>query len=260
MAARPNELEDAMAVETSGEATPGTATASSTATTADETPSPVAPPALRDSTTPGLPVFLSTEHWSLLGTRSMTWSEVMSRITIHLTVVSAFLVVLVLTVQRTGFGTPFRVMAIGFAAAALVMGSLTAVRVDLASREDADLIRAMNRLRRAYLELAPELEPYLTTGTTDDQAGLMQTYTLGTRRHIVLHIVGSTSFFLMAVNAIVAGALGALVASAFGGGPTAMTIAGVLCALAFVTAHLQIASRLFTPQDRGARFPAPPAG
>src|SRR5690349_9069803 len=59
------------------------------------------PPRLRDSTAPGLPVFLSTEHWSLLGTRSMTWSEVMSRITIYLTVVSAFLVVLVLTVQKT---------------------------------------------------------------------------------------------------------------------------------------------------------------
>ena len=58
----------------------------------------------------------------------------MSRITIYLTVGSAFLVVLVLTVQKTGFDTPFRVMAVGFASAALVMGSLTAVRVDLASR------------------------------------------------------------------------------------------------------------------------------
>jgi hypothetical protein len=64
----------------------------------------------------------------------VTWSEVMSRITIYLTVGSAFLVVLVLTVQKTGFGTPFRVMAIGFGPAALVMGTLTAVRVDLASR------------------------------------------------------------------------------------------------------------------------------
>jgi hypothetical protein len=37
---------------------------------------------------------LATEHWSLLATRSMTWSEVMSRIVIHLTVLSASLVVL----------------------------------------------------------------------------------------------------------------------------------------------------------------------
>ena len=232
---------------------------------ASPTTGSTAPPgALRDSTAPGLPVFLSTEHWSLLGTRSMTWSEVMSRITIYLTVVSAFLVVLVLTVQKTGFGTPFRVMAIGFAAAALVMGSLTAVRVDLASREDADLIRAMNRLRRAYLELSPELAPYLTTATTDDQAGLMQTYTLGTRRHLVLHIVGSTSFFLMTVNAIVAGTLGALVAAAFDGGPTAMTVAGVLGGLAYVGVSLLIASRVFSPDHPDVRFPsgppAPPTG
>ncbi|MGO4662992.1 hypothetical protein AB4Z14_14090 [Terrabacter sp. 2TAF16] len=125
------------------------------------------PPCLRDSTTPGLPVYLSTEHWSLLGTRSMTWSEIMSRITIYLTVVSAFLVVLALTAQATGFGTPFRVMAVGFASAALVMGSLTAIRVNLASREDADLIRAMNRLRHAYVELAPERRVF--AGPNDDE-------------------------------------------------------------------------------------------
>jgi len=29
---------------------------------------------------------LATEHWSLLATRSLTWSEVISRITIQLTV------------------------------------------------------------------------------------------------------------------------------------------------------------------------------
>ena len=125
------------------------------------------PPRLRDSTTPGLPVYLSTEHWSLLGTRSMTWSEIMSRITIYLTVVSAFLVVLALTAQATGFDTPFRVMAVGFASAALVMGSLTAIRVNLACREDADLIRAMNRLRHAYVELA--LERRVFAGPNDDE-------------------------------------------------------------------------------------------
>ena len=64
---------------------------------------------------------LATEHWSLLGTRSLTWSEVMSRITIHLTVTSASLVVLALVAQATGFGTGFQVMAIGLAASALVL-------------------------------------------------------------------------------------------------------------------------------------------
>ena len=65
---------------------------------------------------PEVATILATEHWSLLGTRSMTWGEVMSRITIYLTVVSAFLVVLALVVSAAGFGTPFQVMSIGFAA------------------------------------------------------------------------------------------------------------------------------------------------
>jgi len=59
---------------------------------------------------------LATEHWSLLATRSMTWSEVMSRIVIHLTLLSASLVVLALVAQTAGFGLVFRVFAIGLAA------------------------------------------------------------------------------------------------------------------------------------------------
>jgi hypothetical protein len=32
---------------------------------------------------------LATEHWSLLAARGLTWSEVLTRITLHLTVTSA---------------------------------------------------------------------------------------------------------------------------------------------------------------------------
>jgi hypothetical protein len=93
---------------------------------------------------------LATEHWSLLATRGMTWSEVMSRISIHLAVSSAALVVLALVAQATGFGTPFRIMSIGLASAVLVLGTLTHVRVHLASAEDHALVAGMNRLRAAY--------------------------------------------------------------------------------------------------------------
>lgn len=109
-------------------------------------PAPPGPSAgLRGRT--DLATILATEHWSLLGTRSMTWNEVMSRIAIHLTVTSALLVVLALVGQATGFGPTFWGLAIGFASAVLVMGTLTQVRV----RQDRELIRAMNRLRRAYV-------------------------------------------------------------------------------------------------------------
>jgi hypothetical protein len=39
---------------------------------------------------------LATEHWSLLGTRSMIWNEAMSRTTVFLTVLSASIVALAL--------------------------------------------------------------------------------------------------------------------------------------------------------------------
>src|SRR5204863_5234867 len=60
---------------------------------------------------------LAREHWSLLATRSMTWSEIMSRITIQLTVLTASLVVLALAAQSSGFDTPIKVLSIGLAAA-----------------------------------------------------------------------------------------------------------------------------------------------
>ena len=186
----------------------------------------------------------------------MTWSEVMSRITIYLTVVSALLVVLALTAQATGFGTPFSVLSIGFATAALVMGSLTAIRVNMASREDAELLRAMNRLRAGYLALQPEIARYLTTAVHDDHLGVLDTYSLGRPRSPVLHAVGSTAFFVMAVNALVAGTLGALVANAAHAATAWVVVAGILGAGAYCAAHIVIARRIFGRPPDDVRFPS----
>jgi hypothetical protein len=49
---------------------------------------------------------LATEHWSLLGTRSLIWNEAMSRTTLFLTVLSASIVALALLADATGSGTP----------------------------------------------------------------------------------------------------------------------------------------------------------
>src|SRR3712207_6414789 len=125
---------------------------------------------------------LATEHWSLLATRSMTWSEVMSRIVIHLTVLSASLVVLALVAQATGFGAAFRVLAIGLAAGALILGTLTGLRVNNASVDDAALLIGMNRLRSAYVALDPEVEQYFVTSRYDDAAGVMASYLMGSHR------------------------------------------------------------------------------
>lgn len=220
----------------------------------DDPLDPVMP--ARPTLRPEVVTILATEHWSLLGTRSMTWAEIMSRITIHLTVVSASLVALALVAQATGFGPVFDVLSIGIASAALLFGTLTELRVLLASEEDGQLIRAMNRLRHAYVDLAPELQPYLTASTHDDFAGLMQTYTLGLPRSRAVHIVGSTAFFVMTVNAVLAGVLGALIA-AVAQDSTAVTVAGgVFAALLYFAVLLEVGHRRLSAPTANTRFPS----
>jgi hypothetical protein len=214
------------------------------------TPRDVVPPGVRAQ-------ILATEHWSLLATRSMTWSEIMSRITIHLTVASASLVVLALFAQASGFGREFRVMAIGLAAGVLVLGSLTLMRVVNASNDDAAAVLGMNRLRAAYLELDPSLASYFVTSPHDDEAGLMRTYTMGFPRSTVSHVTASTAFFLTVFNSIVAGCLGALVASAFGAGSAATSVAGAFSGLAYLGTQVEIGRPTFSGQRLDARFPTP---
>ena len=206
--------------------------------------------------TPVRAQLLATEHWSLLATRGMTWSEVISRITVHLTVSSAALVVLALATQATGFGVAFHVLSIGLTSAILVLGTLTGVRVHNASKEDAALVLAMNRLRAGYVTLDPGIAEYLMTSQYDDQAGLMMTYTMGLPRSAVNHVIGSTSMFIHIVNAIVAGALGALIADAAGGAALATSLAGVVAGVGYLALIVAAAQRSFIrPLD--ARFPTP---
>jgi hypothetical protein len=196
---------------------------------------------------------LATEHWSLLATRGTMWSEVMSRITILLTVLTGSLVILGLVAQAGGFGTTFQVLAIGLAGAGLILGTLTSVRVFLASDEDAGLILAMNRLRAAYAELAPGVENQFVTSTRLDEAGLMQTYTLGVRRHPLVHIVGSTNFFVGTVNTLVAGALAALVAATAEATTGVVVTVGVLAAVAYFAIFVYAGFHTFGVRQRMLR-------
>jgi hypothetical protein len=193
---------------------------------------------------------LATEHWSLLATRGTMWSEVMSRITILLTVLTGSLVILGLVAQAGGFGPTFQVLAIGLAVVGLILGTLTSVRVFLASDEDAGLILAMNRLRAAYADLAPGIEADFLTSTRVDEEGLMQTYSLGVRRHPLVHVVGSTNFFVGTVNTLVAGTLAALVAGSLGAPVALVVLAGLVVAAAYMGLFLWAGYRTFGARQR----------
>jgi hypothetical protein len=191
------------------------------------------PPAVRAQ-------ILATEHWSLLATRSQTWNEVMSRIMGQFTFTSAVLVVLALVVQQEGSDGAFRPLALGLGAAVLLTGAMTGMRVLNASHEDAGLIIGMNRLRRAYLDLDPGIAPYLVTGTSDDEAGVARTYTLGPRRDVG-QVLASAAMFIIVVNGLATGGWFAILFSPWGTEPA--VVLGVLSGLAYVAAFMVAGQR-----------------
>jgi hypothetical protein len=190
---------------------------------------------------------LATEHWSLLATRSQTWSEVIGRITAQFTFASASLVVLALTVQVVGVTGSFRLMAIWLGTSVLVTGSLTALRVRNASQEDLMLVTGMNRLRAAYIELDPAVKHYLVTGWTEDPNGIDRTYAMGVRRTGSAHVLGSAYVFVGTVNVVVAAGLGAVLADTMG-------TRGALTAVLGAVSALLYAGLVVVPGHRGYRL------
>jgi hypothetical protein len=177
---------------------------------------------------------LATEHWSLLASRSTAQSEVLVRIGMFLTFVSATLVSLALVGQADGFGEGFRLVAVTLLATALLIGSLTQVRVHNVAMEDLMYVVAMNRLRAAYLELAPELADSFLTSPHDDGAGIRHTYYfLGPRRGSS-HLIGSSAVFIGAVNGTLAGLLVASIVVLSGGATLLALLIGVGAGLGYL--------------------------
>jgi len=178
--------------------------------------------------------FLATEHWSLLATRSMTWNEIFSRTGTYLTVLSAAVIALSLVANTTGgFGQGFRTFALLVLPVVLLVGVGTYFRLVEADIEDAWLVIGMNRLRHAYLELAPELEPYFVASHHDDAPGMLQTYSFRSRVGPT-HWLSGSPVLVAIIDAVVTGVLIAVVCQAVGAGVVLRTIAGVLAALAAV--------------------------
>ncbi|SEF18074.1 hypothetical protein [Jiangella alba] len=198
---------------------------------ADETP---VAPAREPAPVPVRAQLLSTEHWSLLATRNLAWSESFSRATWFLTVVSATVVALALVADSTDFGPGFRLFALVLMPLLVVIGVATVVRLVQLNSEDVELVAGMNRLRRGYLDLAPELEQYFVTGHREDTAGLMQTYGVRRSRVPAGQYLSSIALLVSVIVAVLIGALAGLVGAAFGAGievALGVGLAGGLAAL-----------------------------
>ena len=117
---------------------------------------------------------LTTEHWSLLAARSLVYTEAMSRTSIFVAALSGAVVALALVAQATDFGTGFVGFALVLLPVVYFLGWATVVRLSQVNLENARWVQGMNRIRNAYLQLAPELEPYFVTSRYDDDAGVLE--------------------------------------------------------------------------------------
>jgi hypothetical protein len=187
---------------------------------------------------------LSTEHWSLLASRNLAWNESFSRAGIFLTALSGAIVALALVAQATQFGEGFRLFGLVILPVVLLIGIGTALRLDSSSYHDVLCVVGMNRIRAAYLELAPELERYFVMGRTDDMQGIETTMGLVPNRSTVASVVAATPWLVSVLNALLAGAIGSLIALQLGAEQFAGVVIGALFFLAGMAVNALYARRM----------------
>ena len=247
------------------------------------TPAPEMPPIVRDETAsprstpshladPRALQILTTEHWSLLSQRSLAWTEAFARAGMFLATLSATTVALALvgSVMRDLFTT----FALVTLPVVLFIGLATVVRLQQSNIDDGLAVQGMNRIRHAYLEMVPDLEPYFIMSHHDDLTGIMVSRgaspliaarvgmpTLASIVGNILHGFVTTIGMIVVICAVIGGVFVTLVAAALGAGPPVAVAGGFLGFVLLVVVQLSWSIRTFRATSRGldARFPTPPS-
>ena len=174
---------------------------------------------------------LSTEHWSLLSGRSLAYNEAFSRAGMFLTFLSATLIVIGFLIGSQGLSPAVVPVAAVLLLADLYIGAATVGRLIDANSEELHAVRGMNRIRHAYREMVPGLEPYFVTSFHDDARGVLAAYgeitSTGTVLSNVIHGLTTMIGMVATVVAMIVGALAALVVVGLGGAVEVALLAAV---------------------------------
>jgi hypothetical protein len=157
---------------------------------------------------------LSTEHWSLLATRSMSWNEAFSRTGMFLSTLSAATVALALAGPAMQFGSAFPLFALVVLSVTLFLGLATYVRLLQVNNEDLYWVAGMNTIREAYTRLSPGIEEDFVTGHSLDSDGMARTFGALDVTSAVSpwHMLVTTPAVVAVISSAIAGVMGGLVA------------------------------------------------
>jgi hypothetical protein len=187
---------------------------------------------------------LATEHWGLLAARSTAQNEVLTRIAIFFTLVSAGLVSLALVGQATGFAEAFSGISLAIIGFVCVVGFLTQLRVFAVGMEDLMYVLAMNRLRGAYEEMDPGIGAYFLASSFDDRPGSMQTYYFFLpRRGDLAQVLASSMIFIAVVNSALFGLFCWALSMTLGLDPAASIAVGIVTGGAWLSGTVYLGGR-----------------
>lgn len=189
---------------------------------------------------------LATEHWGLLAARGTAQSEVLTRIAIFFTLVSAGLVSLALVGQATGFSESFSGYSLGIIGFVCLVGFLTQLRVVSVGKEDLMYVPAMNRLRGAYAEIDPGIAKYFMASRFDDRPGSRQTYYFFLpRRNALTHVLASSMIFIAVVNGALIGLFCGALSLTLGAYPAVGIGVGVAAGVLWIGASSFLGARAY---------------
>ena len=177
----------------------------------------------------------STEHFNLQTARSITVSESNGRASIFLAALSTNLVALAFVGQMSRLGTAFYAFALILLPALALVGVLTFQRLVQSSIEDIAYAERIGRLRDFYLQLVPELEPYVVVVRGQQEQAMLHGERLAPS---AWQLTLTTAGMVAVVDSVVIAACAGLLLEAVGMASLALAIAvGALIGAAALSLH-----------------------
>lgn len=186
---------------------------------------------------------LTTEHWSLLSTRTLGYQEMFGRATIFVGVLSGTIVGLALLAQATHFGRETLAFAFVLFSVTLFVGLATFVRSVAINHEDARWVEGMTLLRSAYLKMVPELKPFFVSSHKPAIEGHSLPYGSPQRVDDLARSLTTTSSVVATLNSALAGALVMDIAALANVSLTWDIVVAVVVSLLSAVAHVRYAAR-----------------
>jgi hypothetical protein len=176
---------------------------------------------------------LTTEHFTLQGSRATTVSESSSRAALYMGSVSSTLIALGFLGQISDIGDAFDVFAMVVLPTLFALGAFTFVRTVESSVEDVLYGRAINRIRAYYLQLAGSESRWFVMQGHDDPRGVLAN--MGIARPSRWQLYFTVSTMVATVNSVVGGSAVAIFVGRLLDAPlgVAAAVGGVAAVISF---------------------------